>query len=132
LHGKVDIAAELSHTAPMGDGLLCRIVSNRTGLLVEWSAARDSVPTNLKTIEVKKGDTLDFLTFSKTDPTGNMFKWAPTISMPERQMAALPGTMMKWDAKTHFFDTTKLPAPLGPWEELAQVLLLSNEFAIAE
>jgi mono/diheme cytochrome c family protein len=130
--GKIDVAAELSHTAPAGDGVLCRIVSSRTGLLGEWTAANDSVPTKLKAVEVKKGDALDFLTFSKTDPAGNSFRWAPTITMPERQMAALPGTMMKWDAKTHFFDTSKLPAPLGPWEELAQVLLLSNEFAAAE
>ncbi|MCE9561823.1 MAG: PSD1 and planctomycete cytochrome C domain-containing protein [Planctomycetes bacterium] len=130
--GKIDVVAELSHTAPAGDGVLCRIVSSRLGLLGEWTAANESVPTKLKAVEVKKGDTLDFLTFSKSDPTGNTFRWAPTITMPERQMSALPGTMMKWDAKTHFFDTTKLPAPLGPWEELAQVLLLSNEFAVAE
>ncbi len=130
--GKIDVAAELSHTAPTGDGVLCRVVSSRTGLLGEWTAANQSVPTKLKAIEVKKGDTLDFLTSCRTDPTGDTYRWAPTITMPGREMAAMPGMMMKWDAKTHFLDTTKMPAPLGPWEELAQVLLLSNEFAVAE
>ncbi len=130
--GKVDMVAELSHTAAQSDGVLCRVVSSRSGLLGEWTAANQSVPTKLKAIEVKKGDTLDFLTFCRSDPTGDTYRWAPTITMPGREMAAMPGMMMKWDAKSHFLDTSKMPAPLGPWEELAQVLLLSNEFAISE
>lgn len=130
--GKIDVAAELSHAGTIGDGVLCRIVSSRSGLLGEWTAKGNSVATALKAVEVKKGDTLDFLTFAQADPTGDSYRWAPTISMPGREMPAMPGMAMKWDAKTNFLDPAKLPAPLGPWEELAQVLLLTAEFATAE
>jgi hypothetical protein len=39
---------------------------------------------------------------------------------------------MRWDAKGDFMDPAKLPVPLSGWEELAHVLLLSNEFAVVD
>jgi hypothetical protein len=38
-----------------------------------------------------------------------------------------------WDARANFIDPSKAPkATLGAWEKLAQVLLLSNEFAFVD
>ena len=44
----------------------------------------------------------------------------------------MPGMPRIWDAKTDFMDVRKMPKPIGPWEELAQVLLLSNEFMFVD
>ena len=82
--------------------------------------------------KVKKGDTLDFLTLCGPDSKNDTFRWSPTITMPGAEMPGMSGMAMRWDAKGDFMDPTKLPAPLSGWEELAHVLLLSNEFAVVD
>ncbi len=130
--GKVKIYAELTHTGANGDGVTGRLVHSRLGLLGEWTAQRNSVLTMRDDVEVRAGDTLDFLTDSRGNDQDDAFRWAPTITMPGVDMPALPGMAMRWDARTDFMDPAHMPAPLGPWDELAQVLLLSNEFAFAD
>jgi hypothetical protein len=130
--GVVNIYAELTHLAKDGDGVTSRIVSSRNGLLGEWSAAHNAVMTSLSEVEVKKGDTLDFLTVCGADAKNDAFRWSPTITMPSAEMPGMAGMAMRWDAKGDFMDPAKLPAPLSAWEELAHVLLLSNEFAVVD
>ena len=130
--GKVNIYAELAHLAKEGDGVTSRIVSSRTGLLGEWAAAHNAVLTALNDVEVKRGDALDFLTVSGADQQADTFRWSPTITMPSAEMPGMAGMAMRWDAKGDFLDPAKLPAPLSGWEELAHVLLLSNEFAVVD
>ena len=130
--GKVNIYAELAHLPKEGDGVTSRIVSSRGGLLGEWSAAHNAVMTSLNDVEVKKGDTLDFLTICGADPKNDTFRWSPTITMPTAEMPGMAGMAMRWDAKGDFMDPAKLPAPLTAWEELAHILLLSNEFAVVD
>ena len=130
--GMVDIYAELAHLSKEGDGVTSRIVSSRNGLLGEWTAEHRAVQTTLNDVEVKAGDTLDFLTECRGDPKGDTFRWAPTITMPKVEMPGMAGMAMRWDAKGNFMDPSKLPAPLNSWEEFAHVLLLSNEFAVVD
>ena len=130
--GRVNVHAELVHLQKDGDGVASRIVSSRSGLLGEWAAAQSAVITALNDVEVKKGDTLDFLTLCRADPKNDGFRWSPTITMPSAEMPGMAGMAMRWDAKGDFMDPTKLPAPLSAWEELAHVLLLSNEFAVVD
>ena len=52
--------------------------------------------------------------------------------MVTAEMPGMAGMPRIWDAKTDFMDIRKMPKPIGPWEELAQVLLLSNEFMFVD
>jgi hypothetical protein len=130
--GKVNISAELAHLPKEGDGVTSRLVSSRGGLLGEWAAAHNAVQTSLTGVEVKKGDTLDFLTLCGADAKNDTFRWSPTITMPGAEIPGMSGMAMRWDAKGDFRDPSKLPVPLSGWEELAHVLLLSNEFAVVD
>ena len=143
--GTVSVYAELLHSNvkedkdgkqtvinPNSKGVFCRVVSSRKGSLGSWNVVDNAVMTNIESIKVKAGDTLDFITFCKGEDKGERFTWAPTITMKDKDIPAMKGMAMRWDAKTNFMDPSKLPQPLGPWEELAQILLLSNEFAIAD
>ena len=130
--GKVKIYAELTHTGAAGDGITGRIVHSRLGVLGEWTAQKNSVLTMLDDVDMHAGDTLDFVTDSRGDDQDDLFRWAPTITMPGVDMPSLPGMAMRWDARTDFMDPAKMPQPLGAWDELAQVLLLSNEFAFED
>ncbi|MDB6032809.1 MAG: Protein of unknown function (DUF1553)/Protein of unknown function (DUF1549)/Planctomycete [Verrucomicrobiales bacterium] len=132
LDGHVSIYAELIHTNKVGDGVLCRLISSRQGPLGEWAAANTNLLTTLNDLEVKRGETLDFLTVCRNDPKNDTFKWAPTITMGTAEMPGMKGMSMRWDAKSNFRDPAKVPQPISPWEEFAQVLLLSNEFSFIE
>jgi hypothetical protein len=130
--GKVNVYAELVHLTKEGAGVTSRVVSSRGGLLGEWTAAHTAVTTTLNEVVVQKGETLDFLTVCVGDPKGDTFRWAPTITMPTAEMPGMAGMAMRWDARGNFMDPSKMPAPLSALEELAHVLLLSNEFAVVE
>ena len=125
----VDIYAELIHTDETGAGVICRVVSGRTGLLGEWSVTGSSRLTELSDVEVQRGDTLDFVSTSREDSPEDSFQWAPVITMPNRDLPTMQGIPMRWDAQNNFRNPGSLPRPLNAWEELSQVLLMSNEFS---
>ena len=62
--GKLAISGPLSHHSKNGDGIRGRIVSSRSGLAGEWTVKLGKQETKVAGIEVKKGDTIDFITDS--------------------------------------------------------------------
>jgi mono/diheme cytochrome c family protein len=149
--GTVKIEAELVHLMPAaakpaaaaagaeatatGDSaaaapIVCRIVHSRHGQLGEWTATSDGVMTKVESVVCEPGDTIDFVALTDLDPAKSGFIWSPTIVMVDRDMPALPGMKMRWDARHDFLDPKAMAKPLGPWEELAQVLLVSGEFML--
>jgi len=130
--GKVNVEAELSHSAKTGPGVTARVLHSRLGLLGEWKAANSSQITVIKEIEMLKGDHLDFVVTGSLGAKEDAYHWAPTIIMPEREIPGMFGMAMRWDAKNNFQDPARAPRPLNGWEELAQVLLMSNELAALE
>ncbi|HYG76462.1 MAG TPA: PSD1 and planctomycete cytochrome C domain-containing protein [Planctomycetota bacterium] len=132
LDGKVRITGELNHSQKEGDGIIARVIRNGTQVLGDWPAKNKGVTTALENIELKKGDTLDFIVSGGKDPSSDKFQWAPMVTMVTAEMPGMPGMKRIWDAKTDFMDIRQMPKPLTAWEELAQVLLLSNEFSYAD
>ena len=83
------------------------------------------------------GETLDFVVEAKANQTSDTFTWAPIIELvpadAERGDDALP-MRTSWSAKGDF-DAPAVAVPaarLTRWEELAQVLLLANEFVFVD
>ena len=132
LDGEINITAELSHTAAKTEGVIARIISSRAGELGEWKAKAQSLCTDLTKIEVKKGDTLDFIVSSQTDKDAGPYQWSPSIVMPSADMPAMPGMAKRWDARVDFANPKAPQKPLTAWEELCQTILLSPEFAVME
>ncbi len=131
LDGKIKLSGELEHPQADNNGVVARVIFKNAKMLGEWRALHNSVTTALEPFEVKKGDSLDFVV-SGGDQNTDHFQWAPTITMVTAEMPGMPGMPRIWDAKTDFMDIRKMPKPIGPWEELAQVLLLSNEFMFVD
>lgn len=130
--GHVSIKGQFSHGSTSGDGVRGRIVSSRQGKLGEWVAFNNQIDAVVDWAEVKKGDTLDFVTDCRANSTADTFKWSPVIQMMDGEPQVETGQPTVWDAKQNFADPLKLPKTLNAWEELAQVLLLSNEFAFLD
>ena len=87
--------------------------------------------TKLEDVAVEAGESIDFVVDAIANENSDGFTWAPNITFtPDPD--ALEATARSWNAKKDFDTPVKPIVPLTRWEELAQVLLLSNELAFVD
>ena len=131
--GVFAITGTLVHNQDQGDGVQARIVSSRSGVVGTWTVQNSKKDTAVRRLEVKRGDTVDFVVDCRTGPNFDAYAWDPTIRLVGQPAAAKEGERVQWTASTDFSGPQARPASaLGPWEKYAQVLLLSNEFAFVD
>ncbi len=127
--GAIKITGRLVHSTASGDGVRGRIVSSASGKLGEWVSYNTKATTNVERVEVKRGDTIDFVTDCRASVNSDSFTWAPTI----RYAGVGEGkNEEKWNAKADFSGPRKEFKPLTSWERYAQALLLSNELMFVD
>jgi hypothetical protein len=115
----------------LSNGIRGWVVSSRQGVLGSWTidpviktenftpnenVSRD---TNVETT-VTAGEFIDFIVDSRDDYESDDFSWSPTITHDST----------KWEARKGFQGPRE--RPLTPWQEYAQVLLLTNEAAFID
>jgi hypothetical protein len=76
---------------------------------------------------VRRGEVIDFLVEPGATDNSDTFLWAPTLVF-----TGDAATSRTWNAKKDFESPPKPVLALTRWEELAQVLLLSNELAFVD
>jgi hypothetical protein len=105
------------------------VISSAAGVLGDWTAHQSGVDVTLARVQVRRGETLDFVLSSRGNVNSDSFGWAPTIDAIEFP-AAERGGDTRWDATGDFSGpvTAEAPHPLTGWEAYAQALLLTNEF----
>jgi hypothetical protein len=121
----VTISGTLDHPAEAGNGVRGYIISSRAGALGFWPVYHAKREMSIPKLEVKKGDTIDFVVDSHGDLNSDSFNWVPVVK-------SLSPDASVWDAKKDFSGPKEPFAPLTPWEKLAQVLLMSNELAFVD
>jgi hypothetical protein len=126
--GVVLIEATLAHPAEPGDGVHARLVSSQSGSLGEWRVHHGKAETKLTDTRVTAGETLDFVVDCAANANSDSYTWSPKITFTADSDSAV----RVFDAKKDFNFTEKPVIPLTPLEELAQVLLLSNELAFVD
>jgi hypothetical protein len=117
----------------LSNGIRGWVVSSRKGILGKWRVenppppadgltyrANPGVAAELKGIAVERGENIDFVVDSIDDYEADYFEWSPVIVVGEK----------KWDAQKEF--SGPWIRPLTPREQLAQILLLTNEFAFLD
>lgn len=124
--GKLHIEGILGHSQTGSDGVRGRIVVARTGVVGAWDVVRSQAPTNPAVCDVQKGDTVDFVTDSRANVTSDDFTWPVTLRLTTSEND--PGQV--WDSTSGFHGP--LTVPLTRWQELAQILMMSNEFAFVD
>ncbi len=132
--GLVHVEGTAEHTAQPGDGIRATIVHSQLGILTNWPAILNSkTETRLDAVPVKAGEWLDFVVDSQDSLSHDDFLWAPRIrSAPGEAAPASAAAPNRWDAQRDFGGPPPSFHPLDPWAALAQVLLLSNEFAYVD
>jgi hypothetical protein len=107
------------------DGIRARVVSSRAGQLGLWSVANKTAEANIKDVEVKSGDTIDFVVDCGATASGDEFTWAPTINLVRQVKPEIVSASAK-----EFRGPPALT--LLPWEQFALVMLQSNEFVFVD
>ena len=91
--------------------------------------SKTSTEVNIKDIEVKAGDTIDFVVDCGATASGDEFTWAPTVSLVRKDKDEYKTEIVSASAK----EFRGPPATtLLPWEQLALVMLQSNEFVFVD
>ena len=121
----VRLTATLSHPSPEGDGVHGVLYSSRHGLLGASVVHNSSGWTHFAEIDVEAGDTLDFIVDRREQLNHDEFDWKIDI----KDLSGSEGAS-HWNAE-HDFRGKRADA-LNPWEQLAQVLLASNEFLFVD
>jgi hypothetical protein len=122
----VRVESLLTHPTKAGDGVRGFLVHSRDGLLHSAAVHDSQARFDAAELTVRAGDTLDFAADIGGGLNNDQFTWQ--IEVIERARDSRPATT--WNAKADFHG----PAitRLGPWEQLAQVLLSANEFVFVD
>lgn len=124
------IDGTLSRSSDQGNGVRGWIVNSRTGILSEYLVEpKNMKATTQTTTDVKRGDIVSFIVSSENDTNSDSFDWQPRISQASTDK-------LLTDAKSDFCGTDRWPIdrekPQQPLSQLAQVLLMSNEFLFVD
>lgn len=83
LDTSIKIEGMLAHGAENGDGVRGRVVSSRSGKAGEWIAQHGSAKTDITSLHVHVGDTIDFITDCRDNISSDSFSWTVKISFTE-------------------------------------------------
>ena len=83
---------------------------------------------NVDALPMSAGDTLDFVVDIRDGLNSDQFLWVPKVTAAAGSGAG--GGAESWDAREDFAAPTG--AALSLWEQLAQTLMLTNEFVFID
>jgi hypothetical protein len=132
IDGAVRITGTLAHHDARGDGIHAMIVSSRLGEVASWNVFHSEAETSLSSIDVRKGDILDFVVDCRSSPAYDSFTWAPVIRANGNLTTAGSDAPAQWSAAGNFSGERKAARALSPWEKYVQVLMESNEFVFVD
>jgi hypothetical protein len=126
--GTYDISSTVIHEPAAGDGIRAFIVHSGRGLLRSAELHHATESLNVEAVTMSAGDTLDFIVDLRGGLNSNQFLWAPKIASVST--TGLAAGAQAWDAQTDF--AGPYTEPLDRWQQLAQALLLANEFVFID
>jgi hypothetical protein len=132
--GSVAIAGSIQHAHIEGHGIRAYIFSSGKGLVGSWILHNQSAEATVESVDVKQGDTIDFIVSIHQSLNNNDFVWTPVIRLTgPKAIRDANGYAKEWSAQKEFAGTpSEDRKPLTAWEKYAQVLLLSNEFLFVD
>ena len=119
------IRSKLVHEPEPGDGIRAFVISSKAGVLVQTAIHKQQQEPGLPSLTVEAGETLDFVVDIGNQLNSDQFLWS--IELEETSPSDAPTL---WSSAADF---PKPPNPeLTPLQQLAQVLLCSNEFLFVD
>lgn len=125
----IAIHSALEHPSAAGDGVRASVLVGKQGRIKTADVHHRTEPFEIERVDLAAGDTIDFIVDIREQLNHDEFLWAPVIE--EILPAGATANAERWSAQEDFVATAPLQQ-LKPWEQLALVLLLSNEFAFVD
>jgi hypothetical protein len=129
ISGRASLTGSIKHDSARGDGILAVIVSSRARELARAIVHKGEASLEVKDHAVAAGEEIDFIVCPMANGDGDEFRWNPQVEIKPHGEA----DPVKAGAAADFAGP---PAehfgPLDPLEELAQILLLSNELLFVD
>jgi hypothetical protein len=126
--GTLRIEGSLECPAAEGNGVVGRIVSSSRGRMGEFAAVHGAAKTTVESVLVAAGDTIDFIVDCNGDNSHDTFSWRTTLRLERSD-----GAVESWNSHDGIEGPQPpAPDPLDRWGQLAQVLLMSNEFMFVD
>jgi len=123
----VRVRGTVDHPSDQGDGIHAVISTSRGGVVGDWVVQHGRAEAAVAQIEVKRGDSIDFIAEPRTNNSFDSFNWAPSVEVVKEGGSG--GFQTSWNANAEFAGPAKdLPKALTPWQAYAQALMLTNEF----
>ena len=124
--GIANITGRLKHLRDSGDGVLASVVVRSNGYsgpneVGRWRSLNNQVDTPVKEIHVLAGNTIDFIISAGKTSSSDAHNWTVEIEMHFDGESST-----KWSSREGFKPPP--PALMDGWEQLAQALMLTNEF----
>ena len=118
--GSLVIDGQLQRPEQKGDGVDGLLVSSRQGIVGSWTVPHGTQATQVRLEHVTLGEHIDFVVACRMNDGFDSYQWRATLTLET------PGARRIWNSEQGFHGPTAEPADL--WTQLAQVLLMSNEF----
>ncbi len=109
---QIAISGSLSHGSPSGDGVRGRIVSDRHGLLGQWSAHNGAAATGIAQLNVTSGETIDFVTDCLTNENSDSFSWTAKLTVRDAGGEQVRDTAAEFHGPLPSEDYSALPNQL--------------------
>ena len=114
----------------MGDGIRAFISHSRVGLLRSTTVHHNSEQINVDALATEAGDSIDFVVDIRDGLNSDQFLWSPEVILESDAGAGTPAAKSVWNAQADFRGPPS--AFLDRWGQLAQVLMLTNEFMFVD
>lgn len=122
---QIDIASAVQHKSEQGDGI--RAILFVDGKLVaEVSVAHGQQRLDRSGLSVLAGQAVDFVTECRDNEAFDSFQWRIQI-----RQASTDGQRHNWNSELDF-SGRQPPRPLTPLAQLAQTLMMTNEFSFVD
>lgn len=123
--GRVRVRSTVVHPHKAGDGVRASLVHRGAGLIQSVRVHDSRAEVDADWIEIRAGDTLDFVVDLADNLNSDDFAW--TVAIFEEGEGAPSKT---WESHADF--PRDAESRLNAWQQLAQVLLLANEFVFVD
>ncbi|WP_397571737.1 PSD1 and planctomycete cytochrome C domain-containing protein [Schlesneria sp. T3-172] len=128
--GTYSVESTVIHSTPAGNGIRCWVFSSRNGAVSSLETHNQTKPMNVTSIELHEGDSLDFVVDLNGDLNNDQFEWSMVVRLQSGDAPDAAPMPRVWDSAQDF--TGPMMSQLNRWEQLAQVLLISNELMFVD
>jgi hypothetical protein len=128
--GEYSVISRVTHEPKEGDGIRAFVIHSERGVLQSATIHSSSEQLNTNSLPIWKGDTIDFVVDIGNGLNSDQFLWDITISKRSLDQEGTFSQKVVSQSKSDF--TIPSDPNLDRWQQLAQVLMLTNEFMFVD